>query len=222
MGLNAPEEYGGTGMDTLAYAIAMEEISRGCGSAGNIMTAHNSLYIAPLNKFGNDAQKQTFITPFLSGEKIGCFCLSEPGNGSDAGAASTMAKEHGDDSSWILNGTKSWITNSHQARILLKHSPFPFYITNPNPHCFLLHINFSLFLRQKLQFYLQPRIATRNILALVHLLSPWLKLRVFHWERRKKSWAFEQHQPAMLYLKIALYQKETYWVSLGWVLKLRW
>ena len=113
MGLNAPEEYGGVGLDTLAYAIAMEEISRGCGSVGNIMTAHNSLYIAPIQNFGNEEQKQAHITPFLDGVKIGCFCLSEPGNGSDAGAASTTAKET--EKGYILNGTKAWITNSHQA-----------------------------------------------------------------------------------------------------------
>jgi len=115
MGLNAPEEYGGAGLDTLAYAIAMEEISRGCGSVGNIMTAHNSLYIAPIQNFGNEKQKEEYIGPYIDGSRIGCFCLSEPGNGSDAGAASTTAKEQENDN-YILNGTKAWITNSHQAK----------------------------------------------------------------------------------------------------------
>ena len=115
MGLNAPEEYGGAGLDTLAYAIAMEEISRGCGSVGNIMTAHNSLYIAPIQNFGNEKQKEDWISPYIDGSTIGCFCLSEPGNGSDAGAASTTAKEH-ENGGYILNGTKAWITNSHQAK----------------------------------------------------------------------------------------------------------
>ena len=115
MGLNAPEEYGGAGLDTLAYAIAMEEISRGCGSVGNIMTAHNSLYIAPIQNFGQEKQKEEYIAPYVNGSSIGCFSLSEPGNGSDAGAASTNAKED-DKGGWILNGTKSWITNAHQAK----------------------------------------------------------------------------------------------------------
>jgi butyryl-CoA dehydrogenase len=115
MGISAPEEYGGSGLDTLAYAIAMEEISRGCGSVGNIMTAHNSLYISPIQNFGNEKQKDEYLAPYLDGSKIGCFCLSEPNNGSDAGAASTTAKGDAIEG-WILNGTKAWITNSHQAK----------------------------------------------------------------------------------------------------------
>ena len=106
MGINAPEKYGGAGLDYLSYAIAMEEISRGCASCGVIMSAHNSLYIGPILKYGNDKQKEEFIQPFSNGSKIGCFALSEPSNGSDAGAASTMAKASGNN--WILNGTKSW------------------------------------------------------------------------------------------------------------------
>uniref|UniRef100_A0A6U5I7M4 Short-chain specific acyl-CoA dehydrogenase, mitochondrial n=1 Tax=Corethron hystrix TaxID=216773 RepID=A0A6U5I7M4_9STRA len=114
MGLSVPEEYSGSGLDTLAYAIAMEEISRGCASVGVIMSAHNSLYCAPVEKFGTHEQKERWLAPFASGEKIGCFGLSEPGNGSDAGAASTTAKPDGD-GGYILNGTKMWITNAHEA-----------------------------------------------------------------------------------------------------------
>lgn len=113
MALAVPEEYGGTGMDYLAYAIAMEEISRGCASAGVIMSVNNSLYIGPLQGFGNEKQKEEWITPFTTGDRVGCFALSEPGNGSDAGAASTMAKELG--GSFLLNGTKAWITNGYEA-----------------------------------------------------------------------------------------------------------
>lgn len=113
MGLCVPEAFGGTGLDYLAYAIAMEEISRGCASAGVIMSVNNSLYLGPIEKFGNDKQKEKYITPFLSGEKIGCFALSEPGNGSDAGAASTTAKANGN--FYTINGTKSWITNGYEA-----------------------------------------------------------------------------------------------------------
>lgn len=113
MGINVPEIHGGTGLDCLAYAVAMEEISRGCATAGVILSAHNSLYLGPLTAWANDAQTKEFVTPFLDGSKIGCFALSEPGNGSDAGAASTVAKLDGD--SWVLNGTKCWITNSYEA-----------------------------------------------------------------------------------------------------------
>ncbi|KAE9545016.1 hypothetical protein AGLY_000559 [Aphis glycines] len=114
MAIDIPESLGGTGLDYLAYAIAIEEISRGCASAGVIMSVNNSLYLGPINKFGNDKQKEEYIRPFTNGEKIGCFGLSEPGNGSDAGAASTLAVKSG--SNWVLNGTKSWITNAHEAK----------------------------------------------------------------------------------------------------------
>ena len=114
MGIATDTEYGGTGLDYLAYAIAMEEISRGCASTGVIMSAHNTLYCAPVEKFGNHEQKKEYLTPFASGDKVGCFALSEPGNGSDAGAASTNAREDGDH--YIINGTKAWITNSWEAK----------------------------------------------------------------------------------------------------------
>ncbi|XP_055853479.1 short-chain specific acyl-CoA dehydrogenase, mitochondrial [Episyrphus balteatus] len=113
MAVAVPEEYGGTGLDTLAYAIAMEEISRGCASAGVIMSVNNSLYLGPLLSFANEEQKKKYIEPYTTGEKIGFFALSEPGNGSDAGAASTTAVLKGD--RYVLNGTKAWITNGYEA-----------------------------------------------------------------------------------------------------------
>lgn len=113
MAVDVPEKLGGTGLDYLAYAIAMEEISRGCASAGVIMSVNNSLFLGPLLKFGTDKQKESFIRPFVTGERVGCFALSEPGNGSDAGAASTVARLS--DAGWTLTGTKSWITNGYEA-----------------------------------------------------------------------------------------------------------
>ncbi|XP_012505683.1 PREDICTED: short-chain specific acyl-CoA dehydrogenase, mitochondrial [Propithecus coquereli] len=113
LAMDVPEELGGAGLDYLAYAIAMEEISRGCASTGVIMSVNNSLYLGPILKFGSKEQKQQWVTPFTSGDKIGCFALSEPGNGSDAGAASTTARAEGD--TWVLNGTKAWITNAWEA-----------------------------------------------------------------------------------------------------------
>ncbi|XP_075218402.1 activator-recruited cofactor subunit 42 isoform X2 [Lycorma delicatula] len=114
MAVEVPEDLGGTGLDYLAYAIATEEISRGCASAGVIMSVNNSLYLGPVLKFGTQKQKEEFITPFTAGEKIGCFALSEPGNGSDAGAASTTATLD-KNGNYVLNGTKSWITNGYEA-----------------------------------------------------------------------------------------------------------
>lgn len=113
MGVAIPEEDGGTGLDNFAYAIAIEEISRGCASTGVIMSVNNSLYCDPVSKFGTSAQKQRFLSPFAAGKQLGCFALSEPGNGSDAGAAKTTAVRQGD--SWVLNGTKAWITNGYEA-----------------------------------------------------------------------------------------------------------
>lgn len=79
MAIDVPENLGGTGLDYLAYSIAMEEISRGCASAGVIMSVNNSLFLGPVLKFGTDKQKDTFIRPFSTGERVGCFALSEPG-----------------------------------------------------------------------------------------------------------------------------------------------
>jgi len=113
MGINVPEAYGGAGLDYLAYAVAVEEISRGCASAGVIMSAHNSLYLGPILKYGSEEQKMKWVAPFSGGDKIGSFCLSEPGNGSDAGAASTTATSTS--TGWKLNGTKAWITNGYES-----------------------------------------------------------------------------------------------------------
>ncbi|XP_078048122.1 activator-recruited cofactor subunit 42 isoform X1 [Augochlora pura] len=113
MSIAVPEHLGGTGLDYLSYVIALEEISRGCASTGVIMSVHNTLYLGPIEKYGNKNQKDKFITPFVTASKLGCFALSEPGNGSDASAASTTAKLDGN--SYTINGTKSWITNGYES-----------------------------------------------------------------------------------------------------------
>lgn len=113
MAVSVDESYGGTGLDYLAYSIATEEISRGCASAGVIMSVNNSLYLGPIERYGNEDQKKKYVAGYTDGKTVGCFALSEPGNGSDAGAASTTATLKGD--RWILNGTKSWITNAYEA-----------------------------------------------------------------------------------------------------------
>lgn len=113
MSIVLSEKYGGTGLDYMAYAIAMEEISRGSPAIGVTMSIHNSLYLGVLEKYGTEEQKQNFIPGYTDGRKIGCFALSEPGNGSDAGAASTTATLKGD--RWVLNGTKCWISGAYEA-----------------------------------------------------------------------------------------------------------
>ena len=113
LGVAVPEQYGGAGLDNVCYAIAMEEISRGCASTGVIMSVNNSLYCDPVMKFGTEAQKEQFLTPFARGEKLGCFGLTEPEAGSDAAAQKTVAVRKGDE--YIINGSKNWITNGPKA-----------------------------------------------------------------------------------------------------------
>lgn len=113
MGITVPVEDGGSGLDYMAYAIAMEEISRGCASTGTIISVANTLYNFPMLNAANADQRKEYLEPYAAGQKLGCFCLSEPGNGSDAGAASTTATLDGNQ--WVLNGTKMWITCAHEA-----------------------------------------------------------------------------------------------------------
>ena len=108
LGVAVPEKYGGAGLDNVCYAIAMEEISRGCASTGVIMSVNNSLYCDPVMKFGTEEQKQEFLVPFARGEKLGCFGLTEPEAGSDAAAQKTVAVRRGDE--YVINGSKNWIT----------------------------------------------------------------------------------------------------------------
>lgn len=113
LGVAVPEQYGGAGLDNVCYAIAIEELSRGCASTGVIASVNNSLYCDPVMKFGTEAQKEEFLTPFARGDKLGCFGLTEPEAGSDAGAQKTVAVRRGDE--YVINGSKNWITNGPKA-----------------------------------------------------------------------------------------------------------
>ncbi len=106
-----PETYGGSGLDTVSYAVIIEEIARVCASTSVIVSAHNSLCIAPILAFGTEEQNQHYLPKLASGEWLGCFALSEPGTGSDAARQTCMSKqlESGD---WEINGVKNWITNA--------------------------------------------------------------------------------------------------------------
>lgn len=116
-GIPWPEEYGGIGGDFVSYVIAVEELSRVCASTGVTLSAHLSLCSWPIFKYGNEAQKQTFLTRLATGEALGAYALSEPGAGSDAAAMKTTAKKDGDH--YVLNGNKVWITNGGVADIYL-------------------------------------------------------------------------------------------------------
>lgn len=116
MGLPYPEEYGGGGGDYLSYAIAVEEIARACGSTALIYAAHVSLGCGPIYNFGTEKQKQTWLPLLCSGEGLGAFGLTEPEAGSDAGSTRTTAVRDGD--SYVLNGSKMWITSGAIADVV--------------------------------------------------------------------------------------------------------
>lgn len=108
IGVSVPEEDGGAGADHISYSILIEEISRACASTGVILSVQNSLFCDPLHRFGTAYQKQRFLAPYVSGEKLGCYALTEPQAGSNAAALRTVAVRRGD--RYIVNGTKAWIT----------------------------------------------------------------------------------------------------------------
>ncbi len=114
MGMTVPKEYGGAGMDDVSYAIAVEEISRVCASHGVTMSVNNSLVCWPLQKYGTEEQKQKYLIPLANGEKLGCFGLTEPNAGTDAGSQTTVARKEGD--KYIINGSKVFITNASQSQ----------------------------------------------------------------------------------------------------------
>jgi butyryl-CoA dehydrogenase len=107
-GVTLPERYGGAGMDHIGYSIAIEEISRVCASTGVILSVQNSLYNDAIYKFGTEEQKCKFLVPFVQGQKIGCYALTEPQAGSNAAALTTTGVRKGD--RYLVNGTKAWIT----------------------------------------------------------------------------------------------------------------
>ncbi|KDR94234.1 Acyl-CoA dehydrogenase [Peptoclostridium litorale DSM 5388] len=109
-GITTPTEYGGAGADYRSYVIVMEELCKKCASTGTYVSSPNSLMGAPLLSVGTDEQKRDYLTPMITGEKIGAFGLTEPGAGSDAGAIQTTAKKDGD--YYILNGRKTFITHA--------------------------------------------------------------------------------------------------------------
>jgi len=117
LGIFVPEEYGGAGMDYTSYSIVVEEVSRACASTGVLISAHSSLATWPILEYGTEEQKQKYLPKMASGEAIGCFCLSEPNAGSDAGSLTTFAEDKGDH--WELNGVKNWITNGKEAAIAI-------------------------------------------------------------------------------------------------------
>lgn len=117
LGMMVDPKYGGAGLDTISYVLAMEEISKVDASASVVMSVNNSLVCWGLEKFGTEEQKEKYLTKLATGEQIGAFCLSEPEAGSDATSQRTTAEDKGD--YYLLNGTKNWITNGGTASVYL-------------------------------------------------------------------------------------------------------
>ena len=117
MGVFIPEEYGGGGMDTISYCLVLEEIARAEAALAAVLSVNNSLDCYPIFAFGDERQKRTYLPELAGGRKIGCYCLTEPTAGSDAGALRTTARDAGPE--WVLNGTKIFVTNGVEADVLI-------------------------------------------------------------------------------------------------------
>ena len=125
MGMLVPPEYGGAGADHVGYALALEEIAAGDGSVSTILSVHNSVGCMPVLRYGSAEQKERFLKPMAAGEMLACFCLTEPGAGSDAAAIRTRARRHGN--RWVVNGTKQFITSGQHAQVAIV-----FAVTDPD------------------------------------------------------------------------------------------
>ena len=124
MGMLVPEAHGGAGADHVAYALALEEIAAGDGACSTVMGVHNSVVCMPILKFGSEGQKERFLGDLARGDTLGCFCLTEPGAGSDASAIRTRARRDGNH--WVLEGTKQFITSGENADVAIV-----FAVTDP-------------------------------------------------------------------------------------------
>jgi len=127
LGVAVPEKYGGAGIDSVCYAITIEELSWGDASAGVIAAVNNGLVCEPILAFGTESQKQAYLPKLASGSWMGAYCLTEPGSGSDAAAMRTTARLVGDE--WVLNGTKIFVTNALHASLLVVYAR-----TGPQKH----------------------------------------------------------------------------------------
>ena len=121
MGMFVPEEYGGAGLSVLDYVVALEQICYADAAVGVVMSVNNSLAIYPILQFGTEEQKRRYLPVLASGEKLGCYALTEPEAGSDAGAQKTRIRKT-DDGDYVLDGTKMWITNGPQADVCVAYA----------------------------------------------------------------------------------------------------
>lgn len=172
MGIEVSEEYGGAGMDTLAYALTMIEIAKADASHSTIVSVNNSLYCNAITKFGTEAQKQAFLVPVASGEKIGAYSLTEPMSGSDAGTMESRAVLNAEGTHYIINGRKSWVTSGPVADFVVL-----FTMTAPDQKhkgisAFLIDANQPGFIRGKKEPKLGIRASATSELVFENYACP--------------------------------------------------
>ena len=138
LGTNVPEEYGGAALDYVSYSLIIEELARVCASTSVIVSAHNSLCIAPILASGTDEQKRRYLPKLAAGEWLGCFALSEPGTGSDAARQTCMSRLDGE--SWIIDGVKNWITNAPVADLCVLFTMEKPELGSKGINCFLVEL----------------------------------------------------------------------------------
>ncbi len=136
MGVMVPEQYGGAAMDTLAYVLIIEEISKACASTGVITAVQNSLGSYPILAFGTEEQKKKYLPLLASGQKIAAYALTEPGSGSDAAGMKTTCVKDGDH--WVINGQKNWITNSTAAEVFIVYALGDPATKHKSTSCFII------------------------------------------------------------------------------------
>ena len=139
LGMMVPEEFGGAGLDTVSYVLAMEEVSRACASTSVTMTVQNSLVCWPIDYFGTDEQKRKFLVPLAKGDTLGCYALTEPVAGSDPASMATTATEDGD--SYIINGSKIFISNGGVAQLALVWAQTDRELKHKGISCFIVEAN---------------------------------------------------------------------------------
>jgi len=149
MGLEVPEEYGGAGMDVFAYVLAMIEIARADASHSTIVSVNNSLYCNALTQFGTEAQKQAYLAPVASGDKIGAYSLTEPMSGSDAGTMQSRAVLNDAGTHYVINGRKSWVTSGPVADYVLLFTMTDPELKHKGVSCFIVEADKPGFIRGK-------------------------------------------------------------------------
>lgn len=149
MGIEIPEEWGGAGMDTLAYALTMIEIAKADASHSTIVSVNNSLYCHAIYRFGTDEQKEQFLRPVASGEKIGAYSLTEPMSGSDAGTMQSRAVLNTAGTHYVINGRKSWVTSGPVADFVILFTMTDPELKHKGVSAFLIDANKPGFIRGK-------------------------------------------------------------------------